>query len=244
MNDRTQGALLLAVGGIAVRLGLTDAALAYVKAGLPPFLVAAGLVLIALGAGALRRAFASPRPAPEPTSGDDVEAGHEHGPAAAWLLVLPLFALLLIAPPALGSFAAERQSARPAVTSQTDFSPLPDPVDGAVELRLLEYVLRALYDEDGSLEGERVRLVSFVTRAGGDDTYHLTRFRMACCAADATAISVEVAGDRSWPADTWLEVEGHWESRAGADEDGDSRVPLLRAASSREIPEPVQTYEQ
>lgn len=238
MNERTQGALLLAVGGIAVRLGLTDVALAYVKSGMQPLLVAAGAVLIALGVGSLRRAFRDP----EPAAG---EQEPQHGPAAAWLLVLPLLALLLIAPPALGSFAAERQSGRPPVSTETVFPPLPDPTVGAVELTLIEYVFRALYDEQRSLEGERVRLVGFVTRADGGDTYHLTRFRMNCCAADATAISVEIAGDRSWPADTWLEVEGSWEPReTAAGEQASEHVPLLRADSSTQIPEPAQTYEE
>ena len=42
VDERTQGALLLAVGGIAIRLGVTDAALAYVKPGVQPAAQVAG----------------------------------------------------------------------------------------------------------------------------------------------------------------------------------------------------------
>lgn len=261
MDDRTQGALLLAVGGIALRLGFTDVALSYVKAGMQPLLVAAGLVLVALGAQALWHAFRSAEedtatvpdhaalhgyaaldPETEEPAAD--AHAHAHAPTSAWLLVLPLLALLLIAPPALGAFAAERQSTRPPVTTQTAYPPLPDAVDGAVELSLLEFTFRAIYDDDRSLDGERVRMSGFVTSSDDAQTYLLTRFRLQCCAADATAITVEIAGDRQWPEDTWLEVEGYWEPRP----DGDPQVvltkpPMLRAERAHEIDPPSQPYE-
>ena len=50
MNDRrTQGVMLLLVGAIALWLGLSDAALAYVRAALRAPLAASGLVLLLLG---------------------------------------------------------------------------------------------------------------------------------------------------------------------------------------------------
>jgi uncharacterized repeat protein (TIGR03943 family) len=273
MDDRTQGALLLAVGGVALRLGLTDAALAYVKAGLQPLLTVSGAMLVLLGIHALVRAFRAHPEAAGTQGGHDsqqsrvgidagvtgvtvdacavdgaVDAhGHAHagGPPVAWLLVLPLLALLLIAPPPLGAFAAARQSARPMVTTQTQYPPLPERVDGAVPLNMSEYVFRALYDADRSLEGERIRLTGFVTPIdGGQGGYLLTRFTLNCCAADATAITVEVRGDQVRPADTWLEVEGTWEPRPGL-EPGDYSVdpPLFVAASARLIEAPSQPYE-
>jgi hypothetical protein len=54
VNDRrTQGAMLLLVGAMALWLGLTDAALAYVRGALRPPLVVSGVVLLVL-AGAAR----------------------------------------------------------------------------------------------------------------------------------------------------------------------------------------------
>ena len=57
--------------------------------------------------------------------------GHGHGPGGpkvAWLLLAPVFGLLLVAPPALGSYAAGRSGS--ALVEKSDFAPLPagDPV--------------------------------------------------------------------------------------------------------------------
>ena len=70
MSKETQNAIMVLVGVAALRLGLTDAHLRYVKASLGPWLVVAGVLLVALGAlGLLRRE----RPAAEEV------AEHLHG---------------------------------------------------------------------------------------------------------------------------------------------------------------------
>ncbi len=141
---------VVAVGGIALRLGVTSAALVYVKPGQRPLLVIAGLSLIVIG-GAATRDTLHPRLASQ--------AAHQ-APGVAWLFMLVVFTVLLVAPPRLGAFAAGRQSGRQVVEDQTQFAPLvPAPVDGAVEL--------SLFDEERSLEGKRVRLVGFVTPSSG-----------------------------------------------------------------------------
>lgn len=243
MNDeRTQGALLLAVGGISLRLGLTDAALAYVKAGFRPILVAAGLVLVLLGGAAILRAARGPREAPE----DGHDYGHAaHHPRVGWLLVLPLLALLLVAPPPLGSFAAQRQSDRPPVTSRSTFPPLPEPVEGVAPLTVTDFVFRALYDEGRSLEGVPVRLTGFVTPTPEGPGYRLTRFVLSCCAADGQAVHVRITGDaRAWPEDTWIEAVGVWAPPPDHDPTVPSLdPPVLAARDVREIPAPPQPYE-
>jgi uncharacterized repeat protein (TIGR03943 family) len=272
MDDRTQGALLLAVGGICLRLGLTDAALAYVKTSLQPPLVATGVVLLVLGVGSLVRAFRGPAHDDDPAVTDDLattehaavhgivpefdteasavdtvaEAAHDHahGPAVAWLLVLPLLALLLVAPPPLGAFAAGRQSSRPPTTTQTTYPPLPAMEAGAVPLAMTEFVFRALYDPDRSLEGAPIRLTGFVTPHEDGEGFLLTRFTLNCCAADANAVSVQVLNGGLHEADTWLEVVGTWEPRPGVEPGTTSlEPPLLRAQSVQTIPAPSQPYE-
>jgi uncharacterized repeat protein (TIGR03943 family) len=248
MDERTQGALLLAMGGMALRLGLTDAALAYVKEGLQPLLVGSGVVLIVLGLSTVLRAFraADVEGATEPAGdlhGHHHDADHAHSPAVAWLLVGPLLALLLIAPPPLGSFAAARQSTQPTEPASISLGPLPTMEGGAVPLSLTEFTVRALYDETTSLEGVPVRLIGFVT-PDEDDDYLLTRFSMTCCAADAQARTVGITGDQVRPADTWLEVEGQWEPRPGAEPGHPGgQAPLLVVDSVRVISEPAQPYE-
>lgn len=269
MDERTQGALLLSVGGVALRLGLTDAALSYVRPGLQPLLTVAGTLLCLLGAVSVWRAFAAERAALHTAAGDDLEVergseahsavavvavddhgghGHDHGgtgPAVGWLLVLPLLALLLVAPPPLGAFAAARQSNVIPVDTTSVYGPLPPEEGGAVPLTFSNFVYRALYDEERSLRDARVRLTGFVSDVDAEGGYQLSRFVVGCCAADGRAIDVLLADSEAPPPlDTWLEVEGTWVPRAGI-EPGESTVepPVLEVASRRPISAPAQPYE-
>jgi uncharacterized repeat protein (TIGR03943 family) len=177
----------------------------------------------------------------------------------AWLLALPPLALVLIAPPALGAFAASRQAIQPPPTNQTSppdqpapgtdpalFPPLVPPGDGAaVALTLAEYMVRD-YEAPHSLAGVRIRLVGFVTpQQSGRDGYRLTRFAINCCAADATALKVAIHGDPVPRApDTWLEVEGRWQQRTSGDPNQpSSETTLLLAESIRVIEQPSPPYE-
>jgi uncharacterized repeat protein (TIGR03943 family) len=244
-DRRSQAAVLFLVGAMALYLGGSDAALAYVKAGLQPLLLASGAVLVGL-AGVAVAHHAPDHDGPRP-----------HGPRTAWLLALPPLALVMIAPPALGAFAASRQAVQPPPISQTApteqapagadpalFPPLIPRGDGAaVPLTLAEYQVRD-YEAPHTLAGVRIRLVGFVTpqRPGRGDGYLLTRFAISCCAADALAIKVAIHGDPVPRApDTWLEVEGRWQQRAEGQ--AASETPLLLAESIRVVEQPSPPYE-
>jgi uncharacterized repeat protein (TIGR03943 family) len=227
--------MLLLVGATALWLGLTDAALAYVRGGLRPALATSGLVLLGLAAVAL-------------LGRDPGGHGHGHGPPrSGWLLALPVLVLLLVAPPALGSFAASRQGSQVA-RGGTDpvgaFPPLAEPVGGAVPLAISEFVGRALYDEQRSLAGARVRLLGFAAPDQGGG-YLLTRFNLFCCAADGQAYQVEVRGDPTRrPADQWLVVEGRWRPQPVSDGIAPSSVrPALVADSVTPVRPPADPYE-
>jgi uncharacterized repeat protein (TIGR03943 family) len=198
VSDRhSQAAVLFLVGAMALYLGGSDAALAYVKAGLQPLLVASGVILMGLGVAAVLRYRR------------EQDGYQPQGSRVAWLLALPPLALVLIAPPALGAFAASRQATLPPPTNQTSptdqpaagadqalFPPLLPSSDGAaVPLTLAEYMVRD-YEAPHTLAGVRIRLVGFVTpQQPGRDGYLLTRFAINCCAADATALKVTINGD-------------------------------------------------
>lgn len=249
MDRRTQGALMLAVGGVTVRLGLTDAALNYIRPEYVPVQMVGGAVLLGLGAITLVRALREPD-LPLTRGHDGVhplvdEHGHDEGrgPRVAWMLAAPLFAILLIAPPPLGSFAANRQSGV-IQSAASSYPPLPAATDGAVELGLGDYTVRALYDAERSLEDQRVRLTGFVSGTV-DGGWTLTRFALSCCAADGTAISVEVVTDEPPPpVDTWVTVEGFWRNRAGH-EIGELTAdpPLLLPSSVVVVDQPTEPYE-
>jgi uncharacterized repeat protein (TIGR03943 family) len=235
VNDRrTQAAVLAMVGVTALWLGLTDAALAYVRGALRPPLVASGVVLLVLAGVAASRRGSAP-------------GGHDHGaPRSGWLLALPVLVVLLAAPPALGSFAASRQAGSAAQAGDPGgaFPPLPEPVGGAVPIPVSEFVTRALYDKDRSLQGVRVRLLGFAApREGGG--YLLTRFNLFCCAADGEAYQLEVRGDRSQrQADQWLVVEGRWLPQKVYGEIAPSGVrPVLVADSVTPVRPPADRYE-
>jgi uncharacterized repeat protein (TIGR03943 family) len=232
--------MLLVVGATALWLGLTDASLAYVRAALRPPLAASGLVLLALAAATLRGAGAGAGPA-RPGG----PAGHGHGGrlGAGWLLIVPVLVLLLVAPPALGSFAASRQAPRTGGETGA-FPPLPDPVDGAVPLPVSEFVSRALYDEQRSLAQARVRVLGFVTPDGGGG-YRLARFNVFCCAADAEAYEIAVRGDATpRQADQWLLVEGRWLPEPPLTSVApSSRRPVLVAEAVTPVRPPADRYE-
>ena len=238
MSDRrTQAAMLALVGATALWLGLTDAALAYVRGALRPPLVASGIALLVLAGAALRGLAAAPD-------------GNEHGhgaPRSGWLLALPVLVLLLVAPPALGSFAAGRQAGSATAAGGDPggvFPPLPEPVGGAVPLPVSEFVTRALYDKDRTLAGARVRLVGFAAPGKGD-SYLLTRFNLFCCAADGQAYQAEVRGDRTpRQPDQWLVVEGRWLPQRVYDGIAPSGVrPVLVAESVTPVRAPADPYE-
>jgi uncharacterized repeat protein (TIGR03943 family) len=236
-DRRTQAAMLALVGATALWLGLTDAALAYVRAALRPPLVASGVVLLVLAGAALRG------------GGHDAGGhGHHHGaPRSGWLLALPVLVLLLVAPPALGSFAAGRQasSAAPAGGDPVGaFPPLPEPVGGAVPLAVSEFVTRALYDQQRTLRGARVRLLGFAA-PGPDGGYLLTRFNLFCCAADGQAYQLEVRGDRARrQPDQWLVVEGRWlPQRVYEGIAPSGALPVLVADSVTPVRPPADRYE-
>jgi uncharacterized repeat protein (TIGR03943 family) len=238
-DRRTQGAMLVLVGAIALWLGLSEAALAYVRPGLRPPLTASGLVLLLLGLVALVL-----RPA-GPTDGQSHAHG-EHGPRSAWLLMLPILVLVLITPPALGSYAASRQPPGTNGGAAGEFPPLPEPVDGAVPLLVSEFVARAQEDRKHSLQGQRVRLIGFVIpdQDGGHE-YQLARFVLACCAADAEAYTVQIRGDATpHQVDQWLLVEGRWQPEATPEQPSPStKPPVLLADSVTTVHPPANRYE-
>ena len=114
MNRQAQGVVLLLLGGAVLKASVTDMYLRYVKAGLRPFLIAAGVVLVAAAVMTLSYDFRADRDraADQQDVDDHDDHGHDHGgtahrePRVGWLLILPVLGLLLVAPPALGSYAA------------------------------------------------------------------------------------------------------------------------------------------
>ncbi len=235
MNRQAQAVVLLLVGGAILRASFTDLYLRYVKEGLRPFLIAAGVLLVAAAVATLWYELR-----PRKAAHDD-DHGHGHRePAVAWLLVLPVFALLLVAPPALGSYAANR--AGTALQETSDFPPLPagDPV----KVGLVDYATRAVYDEGRSLDGRRLLLTGFVL-IGDDGKPYLARMTLSCCAADARPVKVGLDGSvpTGVAADSWLEVIGRYTTKSTKDDVNGGVIPYIDIEEHRRVDAPTHQYE-
>jgi uncharacterized repeat protein (TIGR03943 family) len=230
------GAITVLAGTALLRLTLTGTYTRYVQRGMAPWLVLTGVVVVGLGITTLVRTW----------SGGDGHHDHDHGrERVGWLLLAPIAALLLVAPPALGSYGVDRGARLDVSAGPSTFEPLP--ANGRpVPLTLLEFNQRAVDHGGASFGDAPVQLTGFVAGAssadgpgrGQGDGFRLARYQIACCAADAAPVVVDVVGIRGdAPArDRWVTVTGTF-SPAGGD------IPRLGATSVVEIPEPDDPYE-
>ncbi|MEU4098673.1 TIGR03943 family protein [Streptomyces sp. NPDC026673] len=253
MNREAQAAVLLLTGVAMLHAGLSDLYLRYVKAGLRPLLLAAGAVLVVTALATVWYELRRPRGPRRTEAGhgdgrvDDGDDGESHGhghrhhePKVAWLLVLPLLALVLVAPPALGSYAAVRTGT--AVPRPFGFPTLPagDPL----RMETADYAGRAVYDGGRSLRGRQIVLTGFVS-IGRDGTPYLTRMVLNCCAADARPVKIGLSG-RVPPVlrpDAWLEVTGRYIPRRAEDPVNGGPIPFLDVSVARPVRAPAEPYE-
>ncbi|MFF3323336.1 TIGR03943 family putative permease subunit [Streptomyces sp. NPDC002889] len=243
MNRQAQAAVLFLLGGAVLRAGLTDLYLRYVKAGLRPLLLVAGIVLIVAAIATVRYELRRPRATHEnqPEREHHDQRGHAHRePRISWLLVLPLFALILVAPPALGSYSAMRTGT--ALQEPLGFPALP--ADDPLRLGVVDYAGRAAYDHGHSLGDRRIKITGFITldRSGAP---YLTRMVLNCCAADAQPVKIGLSG-RIPPIlqpDTWIEVTGTYTSKQTKDPVNDGDIPFIDISRARPVPAPHNQYE-
>lgn len=228
MNRQTQHVLLALLGGALLRIAADDTFLRYVRPGHRPLLIAAGAVMLVLaGIGVVRDLRRGHHP-----------DAHDHGGAerfVPWLLLLPVLAMAVVAPPALGADAVAR--AGPVQAAAIVLPPLPPgPV---VEIGVGEFVQRTVFDSSATLDGRDVVLTGFaVPRDGRLD---LARLTIVCCAADALVHRIHLVGPGfvDVPVDTWLRVEGRW--RPGPrPRDG---VPAMEVTHVERVPPPRDPYE-
>ncbi|WP_432030201.1 TIGR03943 family putative permease subunit [Streptomyces sp. 1222.5] len=237
MNRQSQAAVLFLLGAALLHAGTTDLYLRYVKAGLRPMLLASGAVLIAAALATALYERRRGRPA-----GARPPAAHAHPePRVSWLLLLPLLALILVAPPALGSYSALRSGT--ALQKPYAYGRLPaaDPAP----LSVVDYASRAAYDHGRSLHGRPVRVTGFLAldRSGAP---YLVRMALNCCAADAQPVKIALTG--ALPPvlrpDAWLEVTGTYTPRLARDPVNNGPVPYLKVTSAKPVPVPPDPYDE
>ena len=254
MNRQAQTVVLFLTGGALLHAGFTDLYLRYVKAGLRPLLIGAGIVLIAAAVATLwyeRRARQQERQQerqaePHAHAGDShAPSGDSHAhrePRVSWLLVLPLLALVLVAPPAAGSYTAMRTGA--ALQEQPWGYPKL-PADGTLRLSVADYAGRAVYDKGRALAGRPLKVTGFLA-FDDSGTPYLVRMALNCCAADAQPVKIALTGEL--PAvlqpDTWIEVTGTYTPKRTEDPLNGTAVPYLQVTTTKPVKAPQDPYDE
>ncbi|MFI1723352.1 TIGR03943 family putative permease subunit [Streptomyces sp. NPDC020489] len=240
MNRHAQSAVMFLLGATLLHAGSTDLYLRYVKAGLRPLLLLSGAVLIAAAAATL---WYERRGKGEEHEGDEGGHGEDHHPEprVSWLLILPLLALVLVAPPALGSYSAMRTGT--ALQQAYGYEDLP--AEGPLRLGVADYAGRAVYDHGKSLAGREIKVTGFVAMDSAGHAY-LVRMALNCCAADAQPVKIALTGTIPpvLRPDAWLEVTGTYTPERTEDPVNDGPIPYLKVTSSRPVTAPPDPYDE
>jgi len=223
------GTISLLVGAVLLRLTLTGMYRRYVRVEMGPWLALAGIVVVVLGLVTLLRAIRRDRFV-------DAHGHHAEGERVGWLLLAPIAALLLVAPPTLGSYGVGRAASIDISAGAPVFERL-DPDGPPASMTLLEFGQRSFERNGASFNGATVQLTGFVAGAepGG---FRLARYQIACCAADAAPVVIRVEGVHGGvpPLDEWVTVTGRFMVARGD-------VPLLAATHLTPIAPPDEPYE-
>ena len=220
------------VGAVVLRLTFTDTYRRYVQPAMGKWLLVAGVAVILVGLVTLINALRDVEPAE--AHGHDDE--HAHRVGVGWLLLAPIAALLLVAPPTLGAYGVNRAGNITVKPGKSFFRPLQQK-DAPVPMTILEYLQRALEHNGASFHGMPVKVTGFVAgaEAGG---FRLARYQIACCAADATPTVMDVVNTSGTPPgdDQWVTVTGTFVPGGG-------ELPRLAATAVVQIPAPDDPYE-
>ncbi|MFB9686834.1 TIGR03943 family putative permease subunit [Amycolatopsis plumensis] len=236
MKRETQNILLILLGGALVKIAVNGDYLRYVKPAQQPWIIAGGAVMVLLGAVAIVRDLMASRASHD-------HDGHSHSARPAWLLLVPVLAVFLVAPPALGADSVVRTEARApstaAAVNAAAFPPLP--AGNVVPLTVNEFVSRAGWDSAGTLNGRTVSLTGFVVHTDGSTL--LARLVISCCAADAFPVTVRLRGGEAdhLASDAWIQVTG--EVVPGTATKDNNYTPDFTPASVTSVPTPKDPYE-
>ena len=258
MNRQAQAAVLFLVGAALLHAGFTNLYLRYVKAGLQPLLLLSGAVLIVTALATAwyewrrtraekARAEALVEAHAEAHTEDDAHEGHVSGghvhrePRISWFLILPLFALILVAPPALGSYSAVRTGT--AIQQPYGLLKLPD--SNPLTIGLVDYASRAVYDHGRSLGTRQLKVTGFVALDKSGSPY-LVRMALNCCAADAQPVKIALTGKIPpvLQPDTWLEITGTYSPKQTKDPINNRPIPYIQVTQAKPVPTPKDPYDE
>lgn len=245
MNRLDQIIVMTGVATLLTRLGTTDEMFTFVKPGMRPWILATGFALGLLSAVRAMQIVDDwlQRRDSEKAGMQLPEFADEHRPPRlAYLLVLPLLVVVVLAPPPLNSYAASRQPARVQPVSASSFGAMTSDETGRFPLTVGQFNSRARYDDSKQMAGKPLSVTGFVVhKEGSSNEFLLTRFAISCCAADAYPVQVRVEGldGSGYSNDTWVVIEGEWRDVPL----GPKEQPVLTASSITQVDAPAEQYE-
>jgi uncharacterized repeat protein (TIGR03943 family) len=106
-----------------------------------------------------------------------------------------------------------------------------------------DFVLRALYDADNSVQDTPVTVTGFIAPAGEGytDGYTIARMVISCCAADANPMQLHVAGDPPFPDNTWVDAVVTVVADTATLDNG--YVPTVTLTTATTVGQPDDPYE-
>ncbi|MFD6953697.1 TIGR03943 family protein [Nocardiopsis sp. TSRI0078] len=261
MNRIAQGLTLVLLGAAALTSTVaTDLYLNWVKPSFGPFLIAAGVIMAGLGVLVIVAELRGQREDAATGGGAGEEAsgahgghadghGHDHSraPGVAWLLLLPVLAVFVVAPPALGSYTVESTAGSSGPPPEQPRSGrFDDGLDEAapdevVAMDIRQFVMRAWVDEEREMSGREIELTGFAVPASEGGGWYLARLQMSCCAADAIVNKVRILGEPAPETDTWWTVRGTWvEPEGEISEVGEHEFEALEMEEVTNPPDPYE----
>jgi uncharacterized repeat protein (TIGR03943 family) len=121
------------------------------------------------------------------------------------------------------------------------FPPLAEGANPPVGMK--DFILRALYDVDNSVQDTAVTVTGFIAPPGQGYTAGFTIARMviSCCAADANPMQLHVDGAAPLPSNTWVDAVITMVPNTATMDNG--YVPTVTVTSLTPVQQPEDPYE-
>src|SRR5664279_4689821 len=121
------------------------------------------------------------------------------------------------------------------------FPPLAEGANPRVGMK--DFILRALYDVDNSVQNTPVTVTGFIAPPGQGYPagYTIARMVISCCAADANPMQLHVDGSAPLPANTWVDAVITLVPNTATMDNG--YVPTVTVTSLTPVQQPEDPYE-
>jgi len=121
------------------------------------------------------------------------------------------------------------------------FPPLAEGANPPVGMK--DFILRALYDVDNSVQNTPVTVTGFIAPPGQGYPagYTIARMVISCCAADANPMQLHVDGSAPLPANTWVDAVISLVPNTATMDNG--YVPTVTVTSLAPVQQPEDPYE-